>query len=537
MKDRFKVIIVDDEFRIGVLIEKLIEWEKLGLQCLAVLDNGEAAYQAIMEKDPDIVITDVRMPRVNGLDLIQMTKERKENVQFIVVSGYKEFEYAHRALQYGVNHYLLKPIDEDELNNVLKELIDKLISRHEDMRNIEEMEKTVQTSKFIIRENVLKHLMNPEKEVTSDEIEVNYQLELKDGLYQGIDVKLDYWDYEKSDSKQDKITTDRVISIIESNLEGIVKEQLICQKENLHIYCLMNYEADQMREVRNCINKILSELKAFLIRFEQYEVTIGIGTTEHEIGKIRHSIQEANHAVQNRIKCGTGRLIYVENLTLGKSVDLKEIINDHKDDLRAGIDTYNRAVFEQSINQIYAEIQTKEGLDYANFYYLSDELVEFFFDTIDVDNKEGKELKQFLLDASQHCYSVIKLKGLLKEYMGEYLDVCMKNAESATTKPIREIQKYIEEHYAEKILLEDVAEIVELNPVYLSTLFKKETGKNFSTYLTNVRIDVAKGMLCSSNETIAAIADRVGYKDTRYFSQTFTKLVGIKPILYRKLHS
>ena len=109
--------------------------------------------------------------------------------------------------------------------------------------------------------------------------------------------------------------------------------------------------------------------------------------------------------------------------------------------------------------------------------------------------------------------------------------------EAESAKPIRQAQQYVDEHYGEKIVLEDLAEIVGLNPVYFSVLFKKETGINFSSYLVNVRMEKAKEMICNTNETIAAVAESVGYKDARYFSQTFTKVVGVKPALYRKLHS
>lgn len=109
--------------------------------------------------------------------------------------------------------------------------------------------------------------------------------------------------------------------------------------------------------------------------------------------------------------------------------------------------------------------------------------------------------------------------------------------ETESAKPVRQAKQYIEEHFGEKIVLEDIAAVVELNPVYFSVLFKKETEMNFSAYLLNVRMEKAKEMLCTTNETIAAIGESVGYRDSRYFSQTFTKTVGVKPALYRKLHS
>ena len=126
------VLIVDDEFRIGMLIKKLIHWSALNMECMEVLDDGEKAVQMVHEKNPDIVITDIRMPRVSGLDLIRIiSEENKTNTHFIVISGYKEFEYAHQALAYGVENYILKPVNEEELNDSLKKIAQKINAQND----------------------------------------------------------------------------------------------------------------------------------------------------------------------------------------------------------------------------------------------------------------------------------------------------------------------------------------------------------------------------------------------------------------------
>lgn len=118
---KWRVLIVDDEFRIGRLIKKLIHWGEFALECVDVVDNGGTAFEIIQSvRCPDVVITDIRMPKINGLELIAMTREIHKNMKFVVISGYKEFEYAHQALQYGVEDYLLKPVNEEELDALAK---------------------------------------------------------------------------------------------------------------------------------------------------------------------------------------------------------------------------------------------------------------------------------------------------------------------------------------------------------------------------------------------------------------------------------
>lgn len=537
MQNKFKVLIVDDEYRIAMLIKKLIKWDDIGLVCVNAVDNGETAYNIILSEKPDIVITDIRMPKMNGLDLIKLTKEKYEQIKFIVISGFKEFEYAHTALQYGVTDYLLKPVNEEELNKVLKKLYSTIANDCKKQEEGEQLKKAVTTSEQIIKSNLLNIIIDKSELPTVEEMRNEYNLQLNAEVYRGIDIKLDYWDYEKYDKRQDRLTVEKIIMIIENNIRNNVKEHMICEKEYLNIYCLINYDLVKSKDIKDNINNILSQIQEYLIGFEHYKVTIGIGSEVTEFGKIRYSIQEAFLAVQNRIKLGTGRLIYAELLQAANRIDTQKYLSSYKDQFLSSIEGFSQELMDNTINQIYSEFMLKDGIDFSCCYDIAEELIDQFFDNIIIQNEEGSQLKQIMKTALRHCYTPGSLKGLLKDNFCKHLENCMKRIETENAKPIRQAKQYIEEHYGEKIILEDIAGIVNLNPVYFSVLFKKETGMNFSAYLVNVRMERAKELIRNSNETIAAIADEVGYKDARHFSQIFTKTVGIKPALYRKIYS
>lgn len=530
-KSKWRVLIVDDEFRIGMLIKKLIRWDEFNLECVDIVDNGETAFHIIKEQQPDIVITDIRMPKINGLDLICMTRDLKRDIKFVVISGYKEFEYAHRALQYGVDDYLLKPINEEELNKVLKKICGQFEQIEEETREKLKLQETVAESKQIIRRDFLNNIIEQDGQIQPKDARVL----LKGEIYRGMDIKLDYVDYKKNDKKQDRITVDKVIEIVERILNPASEDVLICEKENLHIYCLFNYDDNNAKEIRSRINDILSEIQEYLLGFEQYEATIGVGTEKKEFSEISFSIKESNRAVLNRIKLGTGRLIYVESIFAGQ--DMKNPVMRYRESFLASIESYSRENLELCINQIYSSFMMRDDIDFSGCYSVADELIKIFFESIDVQQDEIRQMMRNTKNSCQHCNSILKLKNLLKTELGDYLDIAREAIETESAKPVRQAKQYIEEHYSEKIVLEDIAAVVELNPVYFSVLFKKETDMNFSTYLLNVRMEKAKEMLCTTNETIAAIGESVGYRDSRYFSQTFTKTVGVKPALYRKLHS
>ena len=310
------ILIVEDEERIAQLIRKLIHFDELGLRCQDTAKNGQEGYDAILKNSPDIVITDIRMPKINGLDLIEMVRRQRPQIRFIVLSGYKEFEYAHRALQYEVDGYLLKPINETELNETLRRIVGTLDAKRQAASEALRMQQEVQESRQIIRRDFLRTIIEQEENGELDELALNGPLpvEMAGDLFRGIDIKLDNPTPEEGNRKEEKQIAERVISIVEKNLDKYTQEILCCEKEALHIYALFNYRSENSREIRSAISEILSQIKEYLLRFEQYEATIGIGMEKTLFSETRISIHEASRAVGNRIGLGCGRLIYAENL-------------------------------------------------------------------------------------------------------------------------------------------------------------------------------------------------------------------------------
>lgn len=535
-EEKWKVLIADDEYLIGQLIRKLINWEKLNLEFVDIVNNGESAYEAILEKKPDIVITDIRMPKINGLELVCMTKKVMENVRFIIISGYKEFDYAHKALQYGVNDYLLKPINEAELGAVMEKLIKELSMGSEALRQQEELKKTADAGRQIIRRDLLNNILEKQRPLSPKEVEQEYNVELNAPLYRGIDIKLDYANHKKTDQKQDRLTLDRVVATVEQILKECVREELLCEKPGMHIYCLFNYEPESAKSIRRIINDILSEIQDYLLGFEQYVVTIGVGTEKNEFALVGHSITEAGRAVGNRIKLGVGRLIYADSLQLTETVEPSFYILPYREGFLRAVETFSVEAMGLELYKMFAPFQNAGDIDCSVCYSMAEELIALYFENMGAGSKEAETLKDYLKAAVLQCYSIPALRNLLKQGMGQYLEASKRLMEAEPVRSIRQAVEYIEEHFSEKIILEDIAAIVDLNPVYLSVLFKKETGKNFSAYLVHVRMEHAKLQLKKGNATIAAVAEMVGYKDSRYFSQTFARTVGVKPALYRKLH-
>ena len=201
-------------------------------------------------------------------------------------------------------------------------------------------------------------------------------------------------------------------------------------------------------------------------------------------------------------------------------------------ELKRSIESFNIEKIKYILSDIFRKIA--DGQNEAIVYQIYERVYGLFKDYS--DEKIDKEYRD-ILSILKSCCNLSDCKKVILKYMSDCLEHIKNKSEGQVLKPIRTMISYIKDNYREKITIEDMAEIVDLNPVYLGSLFKKEIGLNFSSYLIKVRIDAAKSLLVETNYTIAAIGSEVGYKDTRYFSQLFEKTVGIKPALYRKIHS
>ena len=529
-----KLLIVDDEIRIGKLISSVIRWKELKLVCAGVLTDGGTAWETILKDTPDIVITDIQMPVMNGLELIRMVREAEIPVSFIVMSGYQEFEYAKTALHYGVEQYLVKPVDENELNVILQKLVSQLDKREEEHNHHKALLDKAIHSEKIIKQNFLSNIIEQRQ---SDQ---HLPFTLDSDLYVGVDFKLDYIRFDRRDYAQDRIASEHVQNIIEEMLEPVTDEMLLVEKENLHLYCLCCVSRKRTEgwkeELEQLAGRLLLKIKEYLRGMDQFIITIGIGNPRSSIDEIRFSILEAYIAVCNRIIYGTGRLIWANMVCLQETPEWENSIQAVRQKIIQSADALVTDKIEGNVRALFGSVEDIRQINMADYYRVAAELTEDFF--AELGNEDDlRQSRQDLLECIQYCYRGSQLVRLLSTGFAAQIRKRLEELESHMARPVRISQRYVEEHFADKILLEDVADVVGLNPVYFSSLFKKETGLNFSTYLSNVRMEKAKELLANTNDSIAAIAEAVGYPEQKYFSQQFKKIVGVNPIVYRKLHT
>ena len=531
------VVIVEDEPRVGMLVQSLITWEEIGLSCLAVLSNAEDAISVIETRKPPIVVTDIRMPTITGLDLIARIQELGMETRFIVISGHKDFEYARKALQFGVANYLLKPINGHELNTNLKNIVNELETESINRQAAEDLRRTIVAGKKLIKRNVFEYIVNNGDRLSLKAVQELYGLNLTEPRFNVIDMKLDYRNLNDIDGDHDCRTVERMLDLVESEFAAVSTETVINSAHSLHFVCLLNYGVQQVPGVQKSIHRILADVENLLLEFERYDITIGMGTEKVQFSDIATCIGEARNAVDRRIQLGPGRLIKYEPYEQDSTFDLSTVLARYRDSLANSMSAFSPDFLQEWIEAIFNDAQLRAQLHPPDYYRLARVMIDDYMREVQDQGAQISGRIKEIRSLINHCNSVKRLKEYLTLAMSEALIALRNIVMSRTNRPIRLAIEYINDNYSDKIRLETMAQMSALNPTYFSVLFKNETGKNFSTYVSDVRIDRAKRKLVETNDTIAAIGASVGYRDVRYFSRLFAKTVGIRPGLFRKLHS
>lgn len=532
-----KVLIADDEKNICLMIQKLISWSDYGMEIIGLVHNGVDAVHMMEEQRPDIIISDIRMPGHDGLELVQKAHDMGLPADFVIISGYKYFEYAHKALNLGVEHYLLKPIDKKELEETLERIVAK---RQKDMQKAEEEAELKEQAEYS-RRKIQKHFLSSIMEKSSGNLKLDlnhindeYQCEFEQGCFVAIFAKLD------SEIKGQDWTglLHKMEEIIDRDLQNGDKEYINSIMKS-GVMSIVNYRAELREGTRVGMEKPLVQMKRELDKFNGYHVTMGISSEKNSIGEIATSIQEAIYAVKCRGKAGLDKIIYYDKLHY-QEVSLSEILGEKNiREIENMVEALDYETLYGEILKGYEFIKTKAFFSPVSVYDYLEQITGILLSVFKNNQTEEVMLRQMEEELEQVLDFYTNLDEMVYRYaeaVQTYLEKIIAEKKNRSQLPIRMAKQYVQENYNRQVSLEDVAEAINLSPAYLSTMFKKEMGINFSDFLISCRMEAAKELLKTTDLPITEVAEQVGYTDSRYFSKTFHKVVGIKPSVYRKLY-
>lgn len=531
MEKKLTLIIADDEQFICGMLSRIIEFEMLGIKHVGTAYDGEMLLSMIDELRPDIVVTDIYMPKIDGLEVIRQSKERGYNCRFIIISGYRQFEYAYNALKYEVEDYILKPVEKGELNDILKK-----VSVH--IRQKESGEPD-HNDRNAIRAYLVEKAIDEElrkKPLPLEEMNQIYNTHFETGYYRMLNLKLDYSRDVRQINEDAYSVLKKLENLVVKQFDGICFDVLTAIKHDGCII-LLNYEAARDNEIKNRIYVLFTEGKNIVDLFQGLNLTICVGTAVKDPGLIYETRRGCRRAKWIRMAYGINKVIFEESVE-DQSVDsFLDTLKELEARLEKAFSTLNVEECRTGILEFFtlplSVLCCTESMMFMRriirtFCNINKDILDDSMDT-------EAMVKQ--MNTALHLQ--VTFRGYRDELivlMTELIERLQKNIKNKNSKPVRQVCAYIERNYGEKINLESMAELVDLNPVYFSNLFKKETGQNFTEYVTDYRMKAAKKLLKDSNKNINEIAYELGYPDARYFSKLFKKNVGVKPTEYRKIY-
>ena len=515
----YKVIVVDDETWICKLIRKIVDWEGLDFHIISDAGDGLTALNLIKEHRPDLVITDIRMPSLDGIGLIKTTRELSIDTEFIIISGYSDFEYARNAVKYDAFGYIVKPLDKNELQEILLAVKEKINKKHQINTKIKLSE-----SQQLATE-IRKIIHSPSSTSSFEKLNQQFGTNFANGEFCAVVFKLDFLSKEQKENNDDS-GLQHLLARVKEAMRGNFNE-MVCYTDPIgskSIFIINYLKGDSLKR------GLLQALAAFLKEknySDQTDLTIGIGESVSDIGDVGKSYRTAMMAVNARMALGTGKVIDAK-IDFSGAKGIKNII-DLRDEKKLSLylEVFDLKSSSEEIACLLKKADKEMPNNPAACHNAALSIIEVLFKVM--------EHKQLRLESTtkeqaelyiENSLSRAKIESYLNRIIKEFAVAHSEARQEGNDKIIGEIKTYIMDNYMADIGLDDVAKLVCLNPTYVSEVFKKKTGENFIEYLSDYRITIAKELLQDIRYKIIDVSSMVGYKDSKYFSRLFKDVTG-----------
>lgn len=529
-----KVFLVEDEFIVREGIKNNIDWGAYGYEFCGEASDGELALPMILKMKPDIVITDIKMPFMDGIELSRRIKKELPWTEIIILTGYAEFEYAKEAIKIGIAEYLSKPINSEELLKTVGTIAERIEEKRKE-REIREMYQKEMEENFLNdKKEFFRYLVTGSKSVVE-------LLEMADGM--GMDLSSMWYNIvlikvQSAQQAHGAYSNGQVE--VEQQLEQFGSEKhLLIFDRNLEGKALL-FKADTKEELECVQAEYLAQIKKMLENYRNIRYFGGIGMPVNRLRELPMSFEKASHAFAHRY-------LLQDNRFLNSSESEQAVFGEKEEFNISDVDV-------KQINRRKIKEFLKIGEEEETIYF-----VEEFFKALGVNAMNSNLFRQYIVMDTYFCVlEFLEELGAAKEEISafevnqeefqnkeaaiEYVSEIIKKAINLREKTasnryghiVDEVVSYIDKNYAdEELSLNHLAALVNFSPSHLSMIFGQQTGRTIIKYLTDCRLGKAKELLRCTNKRSSEIALEVGYKDPHYFSYLFKKTQGMTPTQYR----
>jgi len=530
-----KLMIVDDENLFREALKVSIPWNKLGYEVCCEAENGADALEKIAEYKPDVALVDINMPIMDGLELAAEIKEKGLFVRTIIITGYGEFNYARQAIEVGVENYLLKPIDEDELQKALTDIRKSLEMEKKAALEIKQISYQAKEYKPLIRKLKINDLFYAKGEIEDKDIEELksiYNIDFTGSSFQVVVIEIEEGGNCLWSGEERQLWCFSVANIaseifgeyyfFEVSWDAFGRINIIVKEAKL--------KGAEKKDIANLCERIRLAVSKYL----KFSVTIGIGSEYSKACQISKSYTEARLALKEKIIGGCNRVIkYGDNLETYFS------IVPYTTNMRQQILISMRLVdineVEAIIDDIFKELSDPRFSSEAVMMVC----IELFSTCVEYSSEVGCNIKSILDCNSDLIKEIEKRRSLaelnvwIKTSFKTIIRYVQDQGLKKRSKVVEEAEKYIGDNYHRYDLkVDDIARHVYVKYGYLCFLFKRDVGKTINDYLTNLRITKAKELFDNGILSVAEVSSKVGYVDANYFGKCFKKIIGISPAKY-----
>ncbi|MDO4338661.1 MAG: response regulator [Eubacteriales bacterium] len=509
-----KVLIADDEVVVLEGLKYIIDWENLGFSICSQSKNGEETLEKILRLQPDLVLLDIRMPRLSGTEIVQIARENGFRGHFIILSGYSDFSYAQTAIKYGVDFYLTKPIDEEELENAVLTVKKQIEDERKSAMTLNQYRENA-------RDTIIRSLLTGSfKDISSLNLT---DLHLSTDIYQVVM-------YERFTQDPFQVTWDFAELLRVTNQDHNSFDHVSLERREV-ILLKGSFALDRFERLLSHYHVNPQKGSPLDSLFLTY------GRRVYRPEDITYSYEDACALLERRFFCehnqhvlGYEALPSAGELTYRVTDEEASRFSSHLTDY---IQTQNRRCIVEELGNIR-----------KNLYYCADQIPAIKRFLIDIYLQIRQKISQVYvniqipfctnsamidsIDSKFYLYEILNL-------LNEQFEMCMNAIGCPSSDTIMDdILHYINYNYMENLKLETIAPLFGYNSAYLGKIFTKKVGESFNSYLDRIRIDHSKLLLKDESLKVYEIAERIGYKNVDYFHKKFRKYVGQSPAEYRK---
>ncbi len=526
-----KVVIVDDEPYIAMGLGKIIPWNDEGFEVVHTAMNGKDALNYINENPVDVVITDIQMPEMNGLELLEAVSREKPDIKFVVLSGYSDFSYVQTALRLHCMDYLLKPIQKEELLSILRKISQENQELQGDLDKKEKMQ-------AVYIEHNLKSILSgkADQSVIEEVLEEHPLLEKASKLRYIHLCPIDIVNLEELDEAE-----------IKERLNNLYEKCRELLKDDADL-CVMDYAKEEGDYTVGFIFHEDHHLKKDETENDFYEMLLGeiqpcvssplVLLAGKQVDSLERISRSYSSACMLRSFQGfaSDKEIYIyEEEMLNNGVDGVVLCAESLDKLVSAVALNDKAKIQENVDLLFDEMERVGFVQQSisiNMNYL---LFRLIYLAVEQDESVNQEEVMRYIGASTFERGIARGSRVhLLKFANEYAEYIIQLRSKVSRGVLSDIEREIKENYSQNLTLRELSQKYFVNSSYLGQIFRKKYGVSFKDYLCEYRIDKAAHNLITTDKKIAMIAEEVGYKDLDYFITKFIEKKGMAPAKYRR---